>query len=140
MSVGDPDTLTFALLDKQAGVGDLDASNDESSLEAWYRSVRDIPIAQLSLGDICKACRQRVHLEYVLPVAWRFLEEDPGAGTMYEGELLASLVPVPSAYWMLHPADSAVLGSILERAQLLDIADLEGDLSVLRGRVSGRSS
>lgn len=58
-----------------------------SSLDEWFASILDIKIDELSIFDISRSIRQDVFLEYVLPRAEAFLNEDPLAGD-YDGQLL----------------------------------------------------
>ncbi|WP_313109670.1 contact-dependent growth inhibition system immunity protein [Atlantibacter sp.] len=58
-----------------------------SSLDEWFSSILNIPIDDLSIFDISRSIRQDVFLEYVLPRAEAFLNEDPLAGD-YDGQLL----------------------------------------------------
>jgi len=52
-------SLTFVQLEKNAGQSYSPAQGDKWPLEEWYDSIRNIPIDQLSVGDIAKACRQK---------------------------------------------------------------------------------
>jgi hypothetical protein len=109
--------LTFAQLDRTEGIADvLPASGEKYPLPAWYRTVRDVPLEKLALEDICKACRQQIHLEQVVPLALTLLESDPLAGEMYDGELLTSLNAVPRDYWSSHEAERQSLKAMIEAA------------------------
>jgi len=110
--------LTFAVLDYERGIPDLPpASDEEYPLPAWYRVVRETPLEQLGVEDICKACRQQIHLVHTVPIALRLLQSEPLAGEMYDGELLASLKSVPPDYWRSHPTEVAMLKFICEGVQ-----------------------
>jgi CDI immunity proteins len=129
---------TFASLDREQGIAELPAATEggEYPLPAWYRAVRDTPIEKLALEDIAKATRQQIHLEHVVPVALRLLEVDPAAGHMYDGELIASLVPVPVEYWLQHAGEAQSLRLSIERARQYGIQDLEKDLNALVRKVA----
>lgn len=71
----------------------------ESALDQWYAGVREIPISQFDDGDLCRACRQKMFLHYVVPIAIERLLIEPFAGEIYDGELFASLKTVPRDYW-----------------------------------------
>jgi hypothetical protein len=112
-----PASLTFALLDRERGVPELaPAFGREYPFPAWYRSVREVPLNELSVEDISKAIRQSIHLEHVVPLALRRLEAEPLAGEMYDGELLVSLKSVPLDYWPKHEAERLSLKSAIEAA------------------------
>lgn len=138
MSTSPPPLLTFAQLDQESGAAapPMTTPDQEYPLEAWYRAVRNTPIKDLAIEDLCRACRQRIHLDYVLPLALQALEEDPIAGSMYEGELIASLVPVPIDYWRHHPAHAATLRMVIEGARREGVVDLENDLNELGRRLA----
>ena len=107
--------LTFAMLDRQKGIPEpLPTTGEEFPMPAWYRAVRETPLEQLGVEDICKACRQQIHLEHVVPIALQLLQSEPLAGEMYDGELLASLKSAPPDHWPAHPAEAAVLKSVCE--------------------------
>ena len=76
--------------------------------------MREIPIEELGVEGICKACRQQIHIEHVVPIALRVLQSEPLAGEMYDGELLASLKSILPDYWPTHPPEAAVLKAICE--------------------------
>jgi len=76
---------TFGALLKAQNI-DYKPTN-RSSLDEWFSSILDIPIDELSIFDISRSVRQDVFLEYILPRAEVFLNEDPLAGD-YEGQLL----------------------------------------------------
>ena len=107
--------LTFAILDRQKGYVKLQpATEEEYPLPAWYRAVCETPLDDLGLEDICKACRQQIHLEHVVPLALRILKTEPLAGEMYDGELLVSMKSVPSDYWPAHRDELLSLKSNIE--------------------------
>jgi hypothetical protein len=81
---------------------------------AWYRAVHNTPITELGIEDICRACRQKIHLEHTVPRALELLRTDPLAGDMYEGELLVSLKSVPPNYWATNQTERLALRSVAE--------------------------
>jgi len=87
--------ITFRSLD-----GDIDRPvKPASSLDAWYDEKRDVPINELEVSDLCRACRQEIFLEHVLPVALERLKTDNLAGSLYDGELAVSVSMVPLSFW-----------------------------------------
>jgi hypothetical protein len=130
--------LTFAILDRQKGFANLPPAKDEEyPLPAWYRAVCETPLDELGLEGICKACRQQIHLEHVVPLALRILKAEPLAGEMYDGELLVSLKSVPLDYWPAHHDHVLPLKPIVEVAcQNMNSADdLYRDMRELLARV-----
>jgi hypothetical protein len=70
--------MTFAELDRARGYPQLgEPRGEELPLPAWYRQVYRVPLENLSVLDLCRACQQEIHLEQVVPIALRFLETDP---------------------------------------------------------------
>ena len=139
MSVNKEDELTFAALDRQQCIPEpAPALADELPLPAWYRSVRGVPLDRLSVEDISKAVRQRIHVLHVVPLALRMLQSDPLVGELYDGELLVALKSVPDTYWTQQPEKAQVLMAITE--QLLQPgtidADLQKDVKELQRKVA----
>jgi len=107
--------VTFAILDQEKGVPAPPlASGEEYPLPAWYRTVRELPLDELGVEDICKACRQNIHLEHVVPLALQLLETEPLSGALYDGELLVSLKSIPPDYWSKHEDERLLLKSLIE--------------------------
>lgn len=107
--------ISFATLDKAKGVDPLlPQQGEEMPLPAWYRSVYYTPVDELSIEDLCKAARQGLHVEVIIPLVIRRLREDPLAGEMFDGELLASLRNAGLDYWQAHPDEARELKPILE--------------------------
>ncbi|MGY1446349.1 contact-dependent growth inhibition system immunity protein [Pseudomonas chlororaphis] len=73
--------------------------SEPSSLTLWYLSVRDIPIEELGLEDICRALRQDLFSLELLPIAIDVLSKDPLSGFFDDGELLVLINGLPSSYW-----------------------------------------
>jgi len=65
--------------------------NSRSSLDEWFSRVLDVPVDQLTVGDVAKAIRQDIFLDEVLPKAESILKTDPLAGEYYDGELISSI-------------------------------------------------
>ena len=130
--------ITFAILDKQKGFAKLPpATEEEFPLPAWYRSVSETPLDELTLEDVCKACRQQIHHEHLVPLALRILKTKPFAGEMYDGELLVALKSVPSDYWRTHADEVMSLKAILEAVCCDENVedDLRGDMRELLTKI-----
>jgi CDI immunity proteins len=138
MNGGAQRRLIFAILDREKGIPDPPpATGEEYPLPAWYRAVRETPLEELGVEDVCKACRQQIHLQHVVPMSIRILKSEPLAEEMYDGELLVSLKSVPSDYWSSHVTEATELKSICdgvqENAQLSD--DVRQDVAELVTRM-----
>jgi hypothetical protein len=94
--------LTFAKIEAQQGCPAHEDVKDGWPLEMWYQAVRKTPLGELSLEDICKACRQQVFLEQIIPLALEQLSANPLAGELYDGELLNAFESTPERYWKDH--------------------------------------
>ncbi|MFZ4833466.1 contact-dependent growth inhibition system immunity protein [Rouxiella sp. Mn2063] len=70
--------------------------SQQSPLELWFESVLDVPIDSLAIGDLCKAVRQEVFIEHLIPNVLNVLTEDPLAGEYYDGELITALSTIDS--------------------------------------------
>jgi hypothetical protein len=90
-------SFTFRDLERAANVEIEDEPS--SALELWYSRVRDMPIDQFSDADLAVACRQRLYLDSVAPISLERLADNPLAGEMYDGELLAAIASVPGEVW-----------------------------------------
>jgi hypothetical protein len=138
MSSEESPSPTFAILDRQLGLAELPSSTgEEYPLPAWYRSVQNVPLDKLSIEDICKACRERIHLEHVVPIAIQKLTADPIAGEMYDGELLVSLslAEIGDEFWKRNPAQSKLVENAIYAA-LPDVdADSQNDIARLADKM-----
>lgn len=117
--------MTFAELDRIAGCPEPepDPQYDDFPLPTWYREVRNTPIDELTLYDVCLACGQQIHLTHMLPVAIRILEQNPIAGEYYDGHLLSSLEKTPIDYWVAHRDQAVQIHKFLTIALSLLPAD-----------------
>lgn len=70
-----------------------------SSLAEWYFSVRDVPLINLSVADVCRALRQNLFISHVLPIAMTLLNIDVLAGDKYDGELVVALSGLSKKDW-----------------------------------------
>lgn len=133
--------LSFAILDQRMGV-ELSPvpAEGEFPLPAWYRRVRNTPLAELTLEDLCRACRNEIHLAYVIPMALRILRDDPLAGELVDGELVRSLSAVPHAYWKEHTEEAKAARAVLDVAQGSGAWDIgeRAELALLGQHLLGR--
>jgi hypothetical protein len=119
-------TLTFAELERRGGIPASSEPSDEFPLPAWYRTVREVPLSRLSPTDIARACRQKLFVGHVVPIAVAMLQLNPLEGEAYEGELLVSLKVVPPTYWQQNPVERQAIRAVI--ARVLGSPDTPGDL------------
>lgn len=78
-------------------IGKFEVTKDheqQSSLEQWFEQVIDIPLNELSVEDLCRAIRQELYIDKLMPRVWEVMKDDPLAGEYYDGELIAALSTV----------------------------------------------
>lgn len=102
-------TTCFRDLEKKNTIG----VGTRSSLGDWYDSVRAKPIEDFSIDDLCRSCRQELHLKTVVPVALSALHKDVEAGYQYDGELASVLSRIPQSFWVEHGEHAEVLVRLL---------------------------
>jgi hypothetical protein len=125
--------------DLETDAASLLAKDTKSSLSDWYRSVRQIEIDDLPIGDVCRAVRQKLFLRAVLPVAVARLRANVLAGDTYDGQLLFALSGLDQAHWELAPSVLGEVRSVLAASNSDWAADEELEsvgrkvLSMLQG-------
>lgn len=65
--------------------------SQQSSLEIWFASVIDLLIEELTVEDLCRAIRQKLCVDQLMPKVLDVLTENPLVGEYYDGELIAAL-------------------------------------------------
>ena len=65
--------------------------DQQSPLELWFERIIDVPIEELMVEDICRAIRQKLCIDQLMPRVLEVLTEEPLAGEYYDGELIAAL-------------------------------------------------
>lgn len=108
-------TLTFRQLDCQSNISDQPVA--DSALDEWYHRVRDVPLQAMDDGDLSRACRQRFHLDHIVPISVRRLRSFPLAGELYYGELLAAMKSIPVEYWHRNALISREMGRVLDKVK-----------------------
>lgn len=130
------DTVTFRQLELSAER--IAPTADGSALDEWYSRVRDLPIQELDDGDLSRACRQRLYLDHVVPIAVRRLTSYPLAGEIYDGELLAAMKAVPIQYWQRNRQIAQELAKSVEKVQqLAEDEDMIADADEVGQRIRG---
>lgn len=118
--------MTFRELERLTQIGWL-PEDSPSSLTEWYLLVCDTPLDHLSTGDVCRAIRQNLFVNELLPFAVILLHDDVLAGERYDGELLAALASVRAECWQENT-------SAVQKAAcaLAEVKDLSQDLELLK--------
>lgn len=93
-------SVTFRSLERHTRSS---SSVGKSALEKWYARVADVPIDQLGIDDLCRAVRQRIFLEHVVPLALAHVKADPSSGALFDGELAQALARIPRSFWESNP-------------------------------------
>ncbi|MBK0097471.1 hypothetical protein IBT49_15915 [Erwinia sp. S63] len=106
-------------------INEIENPSNQSSLEIWFKSVMDVPLEKLELSDLCRALRQRVCVEQLMPLVLDILDEDPLAGEIYDGELIAALATLKNEESMCH---KEYLIRILKSINKIDINNVERDV------------
>ena len=127
--------ITFRQIERQLSVTVSDEQPD-SALGTWYQAVRDKAVSDFEIGDLCKACRQELYLDHVVPLAIQWLQEEPSAGEIYDGELLVALKGVPTEFWTRAKREAHELSVIAQRASESADEDVKSDIRQLLARLS----
>lgn len=118
--------MNFRDLERNESVGWLSEQNP-SALTEWYLSVRDIPLAQLGVGDICRSLRQDLFVCEILHVAVEILNNDVLAGERYDGELISAIAGLDLSFFR---ENSSVVPQIVQA--LHEVIQLTNDAELLR--------
>lgn len=75
-------------------IGNINVTKEpdqQSPLELWFERIIDVPIEELTVEDLCRAIRQKLCIDQLMPVVLEVLTEEPLAGEYYDGELITAL-------------------------------------------------
>ena len=75
-------------------IGNINVTKEpdqQSPLELWFERIIDVPLEELSVEDLCRAVRQELFIDQLMPRVLEVLTEEPLAGEYYDGELIAAL-------------------------------------------------
>lgn len=113
-------------------IGNINATKEpsqQSSLEQWFEKVMDVPIEELAVEDICRAIRQQLCVDQLMPRVLDILIEDPLAGEYYDGELIAALSTVDEKDFKGHKNTFMQIKQIINQIPPSDInSDLRKDI------------
>ncbi|ORM75818.1 hypothetical protein C1Y41_01115 [Pantoea sp. ICBG 1758] len=119
---------TFRIL-----IGNINKSNDisqKSSLEEWFERILDMPIEDLEVEDVCRAIRQKICIDQLLPKILTILKEDPLAGEFYDGELISSLSTITENDLKINKETFIEIRGVINELDPSDISDdLRKDIS-----------
>ncbi|MBW2820667.1 toxin-immunity protein system imunity protein CdiI, partial [Escherichia coli] len=59
----------------------------QSPLELWFERIIDVPLEKLTVEDLCRAIRQNLCIDQLMPRVLEVLTKEPLAGEYYDGEL-----------------------------------------------------
>ena len=125
--------MTFRELERLTQISWL-PEDSPSSLTEWYLLVCDTPLDHLSIGDVCRAIRQNLFVDELLPFAVMLLHDDVLAGERYDGELLAALASVSAECWQRNAsAAQKAVCALAEVKNLSQDPELLKDASTLMG-------
>ena len=102
----------------------------DSYLVRTVHALRRKPICEFTIEDLRITLGQGFGLKYLTPLALDRLEQNPFAeGHFYPGDLLKSVMRIPSEYWSAHPTEARRIESVTKRVeQLLDGQDLTDEI------------
>ncbi|MCW1827925.1 contact-dependent growth inhibition system immunity protein [Enterobacter asburiae] len=75
-------------------IGNINVTREpdqQSPLELWFERIIDVPIEELTVEDLCRAIRQKLCIDQLMPRVLEVLTEEPLAGEYYDGELITAL-------------------------------------------------
>ncbi|WP_145529868.1 contact-dependent growth inhibition system immunity protein [Yersinia alsatica] len=99
--------------------------SQQSPLELWFDNVIDMPIEELAVEDLCRAIRQKLCVDQLMPRVLDVLTDDPLAGEYYDGELIAALSTIQGEDLKVH---KRILIQIKQLINQLDPSDINDDL------------
>ncbi|MCL6326972.1 contact-dependent growth inhibition system immunity protein [Pectobacterium polaris] len=109
-------------------VGNINMTKEphqQSSLDLWFERVIDIPLENLAVEDLCRAIRQELFIEQLIPRVLEVLNEDPLAGEYYDGELIAALSMIKGNELTYH---KDIFIKIKEAINQIDFSEINDDL------------
>lgn len=113
-------------------VGNINATKEasqQSSLELWFDRVIDIPIEKLAVEDLCRAIRQDLCVDQLMPRILDVLTEDPLAGEYYDGELIAAISTIKGEVLKSQKDNFIQIKQLINRIEPSDInEDLKKDI------------
>jgi len=106
-----------------------------SPLSDWYEEIREVNFSDFSDEDLCKCVRQNLYLKYLLPFIIRKLNENPLAGEIFDGELIASLRNVDKEFWKTMKDEKEKICEIIRKNSIDLDEDIADDLMDLKNKL-----
>lgn len=109
-------------------MGNINKTQDadqQSPLEQWFERVIDIPLEELSVEDLCRAIRQEICIDQLMPRILEILTEDPLAGEYYDGELISALATVKMKHLKDHMDSFQKAKALVNK---IDTSTLDNDI------------
>lgn len=107
-------------------MGNINIAKDfdqQSSLEQWFECVIDIPLEELTVEDLCRAIRQDLCIDQLMPGVLAVMRDDPLAGEYYDGELIAALSTIKEKDLKDHKGTFIKIQNIINQLSPSDITD-----------------
>lgn len=107
-------------------IGNINITKDfdqQSSLEQWFECVIDIPLDELTVEDLCRAIRQDLCIDQLMPGVLVVMRDDPLAGEYYDGELIAALSTIKEKDLKSHKDTFIQIQNIINQLSPSDITD-----------------
>src|SRR5690349_19347501 len=75
-----------------------------SHLVPEYHRLRRVPLGELTVDNLRLLIGQEDNLEYLIPLALKYLLREPWvSGDLYDGDLLKAVLTLSEAFWQTHP-------------------------------------
>jgi hypothetical protein len=89
-----------------------------SHLVMTCHALRKVPLHGLTAENIRMLIAQKIGLEFIVPMAMDYLEENPwGSGSFYDGDLLENVLKIDFAFWREHSDMRYRLSEVMIRVQ-----------------------
>jgi hypothetical protein len=118
--------------------GGTDSPPSPFSLVNWYSGIRHVPFDKWEVSDFCRALRQDIFPEILLPYIAAELKREPEAGEFVDGDVANYLLALSDEFWLHHPDSSMTLALIHELCIPFLEVESAGRLEYLLERCRGR--
>ena len=103
-----------------------------SSLVMDCHRLRRLPLKDFTDFDLARMVRQKIDLDWLVPISLVRLLDEPFAGELYDGELISAVLTLPAAFWQGHSDLTRSLELVVKNAfaRLPDYTEMYGDLEI----------